>query len=92
MIVLSVVATFILGAIFKGWVLSVLWEWFVVPLGVPRIGAFWAMGIVLLANMVISVPSGKPWSDRYDVLNSALGAILTGLIALLLGWVFRGFM
>ena len=44
---------------FRGFVLSRLWLWFIVPLGIPLISISWAIGIAVMATMFIPI-SNKP--------------------------------
>jgi hypothetical protein len=52
-------------AAFQALVLSHVWAWFVVPLGVSPIGIVHAMGLVFVLSVVRSHPerllSGAPW-------------------------------
>lgn len=77
------------GLLFNGWVLSVLWEWFVTPFGVRDIGVLWACGLVLLAATVI--PGSKASdvmkeSDGETIMNYVFGTFLVPLLCLVLGW------
>jgi energy-coupling factor transporter transmembrane protein EcfT len=40
------VALWIAVVILHGWVLTYLWKWFIVPLGVVKIGVAWAIGVI----------------------------------------------
>jgi hypothetical protein len=74
-----------------GHVTSVLWGWFVVPLGVPGVNVFHAIGLQLVAGtFMLGIAKEKVDDDR------ALGRLVTISIAYLLalgfGWVFHFFM
>lgn len=78
----------------RGAVLSQLWAWFVVPLGVVAITLPWALGISLIAWFLTDHTSnqyeGKSMSDIVTtVAASALGG---PLIALGMGWLYHGWM
>lgn len=79
-----------IAVIIRGWVLSILWGWFAVPiLGAPQIDIPQAIGIALVVGTLTHqyVPSkeGDIWPP--------LAAIAIGpLVALLIGWIVKGFM
>jgi len=67
--------------IFRGYVLSQLWHWFVVPLGVTDIGIAWAIGLSVLVTL---------FTFRYDIqtdkdMQGWTGAIV-GFIIVLISW------
>lgn len=35
----------------RGFVLSMLWAWFIAPLGLPEIGVLWAIGLAVVISM-----------------------------------------
>ena len=39
-------------AILRGWTISILWEWFVVPFGLPVLGIAHAIGIAILVSLL----------------------------------------
>jgi hypothetical protein len=70
--------------ILRGFVLSQLWLWFLVPLGVPVVGIAQAIGISLLVSM-LTVSSHKS-SDDDDFWTGAIGNLLKSLLMSLLAW------
>jgi hypothetical protein len=54
------VGTIIPEQLYKGWVIHVLWTWFLVPLGIQAVGIFQAIGILCLINLVIPVKLHLP--------------------------------
>ena len=66
-----------------GWVISVMWRWFVVPLHVPQIGIAHAMGLSLLLAAIR--PRKYKNDDDKSVLSLALEGALTPLVTLALG-------
>jgi hypothetical protein len=89
---LIVVGTLVLligTTILRGITLSVLWGWFIVPLGVVSIGIPAAMGIAMLVAMMT-------WQDvvtQKRELGGAFGvAIGQCLFALLAGYILTLFM
>lgn len=80
--------------IWRGYVLSILWAWFVVPtFEVSEISAAAAMGLSMLIGL--AVMAAPPTSDSDDVAtrvaHNAAISFLTPLIALGIGWVLRGY-
>jgi len=73
-------------AIIRGYVLSILWGWFLVPLGVVEISVPHAIGFLLLIGLVTPNPNekkeGKP-------LEKFLSTILSPLIAWLFGAIIH---
>lgn len=75
-------------AMLHGWVLSVLWRWFITPFGVQPIGVAWCIGISLLVGMFRSTSS----PDNPDIAKVIGRAIGGPLIALGMGAIVRAFM
>jgi ACR3 family arsenite efflux pump ArsB len=93
MVVLLIIAAIIVGVILRGWALTVLWDWFVVPtFHVSALTIPYAIGLVVIINMFINVENhesaeqkAKPLSDR---IANALGKlVLTPFITLGLAWI-----
>jgi hypothetical protein len=63
---------------FSAYVLTCLWAWFVVPLGVVAIGKAHAFGL----STMISLLRAKPVDNERD----ALEGLLTGLAYALIAW------
>jgi hypothetical protein len=86
----SLVVTFLLW----GWAGSVLWAWFVVPLGAAEISMWHAAGLRVLVSLVTSRKRGD--GAERDNLTAALegfaAAVLIPLLALGFGWVAKAFM
>lgn len=73
--------------LYEGYVLSWLWQWFVVPLSVAPITVAWAIGIVCVTSMLRQSSGGD--SKWYEQLVSATlkFTILWGI-----GWLAHQFM
>ena len=86
-------------ALWGGFAASVLWGWFVVPLGVPEVSMLHAVGLMLALRALVGF-SGKPQPDKPEdkmVALRALGRVLAVATvapgaALAVGWVVRGAM
>ena len=57
-------ALWIIATVFGGWVMTYLWKWFIVPLGVPPITLFHALGINLMAGYLTFHYSGEDFSGK----------------------------
>jgi uncharacterized membrane protein len=90
-LLLVVVVAFVL-ALFTGFTVSVLWGWFIVPLGMAQIGFAHAYGISLLGSVMMSTRGINMAGDGTNGWTTAAVGIVINLLALLLGWVTVGFM
>jgi hypothetical protein len=78
--------------VWLGYVLSWLWQWFVVPLGVPAVSVWQAAGLVCLADLLrlrVSVTQAVngDYAGRYVVAHG-----VAPLIMLALGWALHALM
>ncbi len=74
----------------QGWVLSILWGWFAVPLGVPAITIPGAMGISILLSTIAMRRSAKdPDEAWYDWM---FFYATKPLVALGIGWIVKQFL
>lgn len=97
-IVGGVIALFVLlalSAIWSGYVLTILWAWFVVPtFHLPQLSLAAAIGIAIvvkyLTHHVDTHEDNRSWDDKFAV---SIGfALLFPLMALFFGWVVHFFM
>lgn len=71
-----------------GLVVSILWRWFAVPLGVGSVGAWWGAGLALLVGIL--TPESRPEKPTREWFERTLGqAALLPLVFLVIGWVFH---
>ena len=88
--VLGFVVVLGLIALYNAFVLATLWAWFVVPLGVTKIGVAHAYGLSSIFSVILGVRGMyQPEDKRKESVGVAL-AIPT--FALLFGWIALGFM
>jgi hypothetical protein len=73
-------------AVLDGWVLTYLWAWFMVPLGLPPIGIAWAIGISLPIMLMTNHEKPKQ-GEKTDLTEAIADAVLRPLAALLFGYV-----
>ena len=80
-------------AAWEGWAVSILWGWFVVPLGVPSLSVWSAAGLALVAALLTH--QWKRPSDDDDADAMLAWRITVGLIlppwCLGFGWIFHAF-
>jgi len=75
--------------LYRGWVLTILWMWFIVPLGVPEIGIAHAWGISMIIGMLTATHIYK--EDKNPV-KSFTNLIFAPLILLAFAYVIHSFM
>lgn len=89
------------SAALMGWVLVVLWSWFVIPVfGLPALHMAYAVGLMLLVRYMTIVPDGDKIAEykKLDVeerterlmVNGAL-AVAFPLFVLGIGWIIHQF-
>ena len=77
-------------AVFRAWVFSMLWGWFVVPLfSVPELSLAMAYGIALTAGYVrMKAGESKPDQNIKDIIIKGISDVVgKGLVFLLCGWI-----
>ncbi len=87
----------VFSSIFNGYVLSVLWGWFMVPtFGVPELSIPAAIGIALvvsyLTHQMIDCEKEEKRTFGAEVTKSIIIAIVKPLFALFIGWIVNMFM
>jgi hypothetical protein len=98
-IISAVYATLIASLIYAGWCLTILWGWFITPLGVPAIETYQGVGITLIVAMtfgrLLSSFARKP---SEELLSKGFGSVFARALtegfgppsgALLLGFIVR---
>jgi|OM-RGC.v1.031168147 hypothetical protein len=88
-----VIVLFTVGAILKGWVLSILWGWFIVPVfHLPQLSVVAAIGVAMaLSYTVNGLTSGKGNKDK-DGVARILTMLLGPFVVLFVGWIVHLFM
>lgn len=82
--ILAVVLSVLCGAI-----IMFMWNWFVVPLGLPMIGLVQALGLDTLITFIVTTrvnTNPDPFWDRW------ITAITYALLTLFVGWLLHFFM
>lgn len=71
-------------SIYRAWVFSVLWRWFVVPLGAPSIGVAVTFGLLVMVGLLHPTDYEPP---RPPVTQMVLTSLLVSSTGLAFGWV-----
>lgn len=83
----------VLGMLINGIVLSFLWQWFLVPLGLPALGLVHAMGVGLIVRyLTYQTVNCKKEDDEKQVWVQLVGSLVYPLFILLFGFVVHLFM
>jgi hypothetical protein len=64
-------------AALDGWLVSLLWGWFVVPFGAPPLGLAWAIGLMCLVSFCISSRTDTDGTWTEVITYTALKVVLT---------------
>ena len=75
-LILSLIAlvSAITGTVWSGYVITLLWKWFVVPtFGLPLLSIPLAIGLALLLTMFRTTPDSKPKQEATEVLGRVIG-------------------
>jgi len=77
----------LLSSLWSGYVLKVLWGWFVVPVfNAPALSFIYAAGLMIVLGFVQHLPKPDPEAKWYSSLDVV---ILKPLIFLLFGWLIK---
>jgi hypothetical protein len=79
-------------AVWQGYVLSLLWAWFVVgTFHAPAISIGQAVGLSLTVGMFTTKPSRKKDGEKTDYATLIVNAFLAPLFFLAFGWIVHQF-
>lgn len=69
-------------ALFNGWMLTFMWGWFIVPLGVQMIGVAHAWGLLLTAGFfTMSCKTSKDSDDDETALANSFIRLISSMVA-----------
>ena len=85
MIILAGLLIAVFGIVLNGWVLSVLWGWFFIPLGFMKIGIAHAIGLACIVSFLINKVGLK--KEDISLLNAVVQIISVSLASLLIGYI-----
>ena len=92
-VILLVVIGISAAILVNGFVISTLWAWFLVPLGLPQIGIIHAAGISILTSYPLSIITIKierimrNTKGAEETISTILTYLLVPVMALFLGWI-----
>lgn len=91
--VMAVPAVIAAAAVWGGFIASILWGWFMVPVfGLPPISIPAAIGLGLVASCFVA-SSHKERDDKTEAWAHLIGVLLAKpLLLLCIGWVAKGFL
>lgn len=75
--------------LYRAWVLTVMWMWFIVPLGLPEIGIAHAWGISMAIGMLTV---SHVYKEDKEPLKSFANMIFAPLVLLGIGYIVHSFM
>jgi hypothetical protein len=88
-VVLGVAALLLAAMLWNGFILSCLWEWFIVPLGVRPLAIGHAIGVSCVVGL-FTLNLAKDESDKTSgPLDKTIVAFSSSFFVLLLGWVIH---
>lgn len=97
-VLLGVFALIAVATILKGWVLTYLWSWFIVPnFGLPELSIVSAIGICMVAGFLTSKYTGDIKREKEDDPAKLFGTLFSymirmPLVMLGIGWIVHLFM
>ena len=85
---------FFISAFLNGWVISSLWDWFIIPLGAPHMPITSAIGLSIICQALIGQDQ-KESSEKYkdcenftELVTVAFVEIFTSrIVTLFIGWI-----
>jgi hypothetical protein len=86
------VTSVILGTLLRGWVISKLWIWFIVPFGTPQISLPHALGVALILSFASIHQIDTKTKTKDDRIAEYVVIIFLPLLTLLMGWIYHSFM
>lgn len=86
LVLVAMLSLIALSILWRGFVLHILWGWFVVPLGAPHIGVAWAIGLAAIASMAVG-HKGKNKGDEPDTAENLTFLFLGPLVILGVSWI-----
>ena len=82
-----------LASISRGWALSILWGWFMVPVfHLPTLRIPTALGIATVIGMLTEHVNWQKDDPEYDSMTKVFAGILGPMLCLLFGWIVKLFL
>lgn len=91
-LIIAAIVGLALYVVYNAWVLTILWGWFIVPLGVKSLSIAHAYGFTIVTGLILSNRGIKENKGKDDWVSSIITWLLLPLVALFFGWIAVGFM
>lgn len=90
----TIILVGVVGVVYGGWVVSVLWSWFVVPLfAVPALSVAQAIGLSIVIAVFTHQVQESETDGLWDAIGKSIGAALvTPTMYLAMGWIVQSFL
>ena len=75
------------GIVYAGVVIAKMWQWFIVPLGVPQITIGHAIGFDVLITLIVA--PYRPKSEK--PIDDAIGFLIKTTVFLVMAWAVSSF-
>jgi hypothetical protein len=88
----------VVTTVFRGWVLTKLWAWFVVPLGAQQLSVVSAVGCMFIVNLALSglavtqLLSGPKKSEEPEWWAGSILSAFASLLVLVYSWIWHFFL
>lgn len=92
LLIVGFILILIMSVMWSGYILSILWSWFMVPIfGLPELSVPAAIGVAIVfgyftRGIKMSAESRKDWAETIST------AFLTPLVFLFMGWIVKSFL
>lgn len=81
------------SAMLQGWAMSILWLWFIVPLGMKELNIPMAIGLCLVISVCSYYrPHKSESNDLNETLSNLAMVFIKPILLLAIGWVVKGFL
>lgn len=84
-------STIVVAIVLRAWVLTVLWGWFLVPLGIPEVSIPTAIGIALILGLFTQHLAKEENKEKNIIADIGIRAIGAPIVSLVLGWIVTFF-
>lgn len=91
-LLLVALAALVLMPIYQGFILSIVWVWFMVPFGLPAIGIAWAIGLTIVVRLITHTNRAEPEEEKSKKTARLVGAMLAPLCALGVAYIAHLYM
>lgn len=91
--ILFALTLFIFAVVLRGWVLSILWGWFMVPVfGLPHLSVVQAIGVAMVVGFLCHENTDTKKNEEKGFAWSLSMVAVIPLLSLFIGWIIHSFM